>query len=185
MLFQVDIQTGKTLSYRELLGLTCSLAESLSSIRYGKNTMIAVSSENNVQFYIPVIAALYIGAVVVPINFNYTSHELLHSLNLTKPQIIFCSKAVASKYISIKQKLKFIDLIIVIDFKDSISGSESLINFIQNNLRHDGLVYKTSIADIDPKEHVALVMSSSGTTGLPKGVMLTHYNIMTWHQHIL
>lgn len=185
LLFQVDAQTGESISYKELLALTCSLGKSLTNIGCGKDAVIAISSENNLQFYIPVIAGLYVGAIVAPINFNYTPHELHHTLNITKPQIIFCSKAVAKKYISVKKELNFIKRIIILDSEDDSPEAESLTNFISNNLGQKHLIYEATIASINPKEHVAFVMCSSGTTGLPKGVMQTHYNIMTRHQHAL
>lgn len=83
----------------------------------------------------------------------------------------------------LKIKLKFIKRIIIIDSKNAIAGSETLVDFIEANLGRKSLIYQTSVADVDVKNHSAFIMCSSGTTGLPKAVIQTHYAVMTRYIH--
>ena len=53
-------------------------------------------------------------------------------------------------------------------------GSKSFSDY----LKDDGKAFPASV-DVNPKEDVILLPYSSGTTGLPKGVMLTHYNVVS------
>jgi 4-coumarate--CoA ligase len=182
----VDAATGESISYREILEKTCCLAESLLRNGYGRNTIVAVSSENNLQFYIPVVSCMYVGAIVAPINHNYTDLETTHALNISKPKIIFCSKAVAQKYVFLKNStLPYIERIVVIDSDDKVYGAETLNSFINTSLKGYPMMNRFPVAEFDPDEQVVFLMCSSGTTGLPKGVMQTHSNLMVRYMHTI
>lgn len=182
----MDAATGESISYREILEKTCCLAESLLRNGYGRNTIVAVSSENNLQFYIPVVSCMYVGAIVAPINHNYTDLETTHALNISKPKIIFCSKAVAQKYVFLKNStLPYIERIVVIDSDDKVYGAETLNSFINTSLKGYPMMNRFPVAEFDPDEQVVFLMCSSGTTGLPKGVMQTHSNLMVRYMHTM
>ncbi|EFA06718.2 Luciferin 4-monooxygenase-like Protein [Tribolium castaneum] len=159
----IDAMSGQTLTYRELLDKTCTLAENLRKSGFGKTTNIAICCQNSVDFFTPIIAALYIGATVVPINHNYTETELGHALRVVKPQIIFCSELTRPKFAKLQQRFDF-------------------LIFLIENLPRNGL-YRCCLEEVDVGDHVAFILFSSGTTGLPKGVMITHRNVLTRFAH--
>lgn len=175
----VDAFTGKSRSFKNILDDTCTLAQSLYNYGVRPNTVISISSENSLRFCDGLIAALYLGATVAPINHLYTESELTHILNMYQPKIIFCSRSTAEKYLVMKKKLQFIEKILVIE-DDETPGIESIRSFIRSNLGSVHIDPKNfrPFNEADPIDHVALVMSSSGTTGLAKGVMLTDRNIL-------
>ncbi|CAH1365656.1 unnamed protein product [Tenebrio molitor] len=174
----VDARTEQSISYKDLFSKTCSLAASLQKSGYDQNTIVTIFSENCVEYFIPVLSTLYIGATVAPVNSNSTKLELTHALNLSKSQIIFCSKQTSSTLMDLKKELGFIKKIIVIDNKENIVDMESMDFFINSCLPSNDPLYRFEVVDVDIDNHPAFVMSSSGTTGLPKGVMLTHRNVL-------
>ncbi|KAK9872491.1 hypothetical protein WA026_017958 [Henosepilachna vigintioctopunctata] len=167
--------TRDCLTYPDLLSKTCSLAEALRHAGYGQGTTILISSKNHLQFLVPIISALYIGATATAMNPSYTYYELEHLINISKPNIVFCSKEILEKYIAIKSKFSFIERIIVIDSPFSTLKADCLDDFIGRNIK--SIVTRITTTPVNTREQVAFIMYSSGTTGLPKGVMMTHRNI--------
>ncbi|KAF5292799.1 hypothetical protein FQA39_LY13844 [Lamprigera yunnana] len=176
-------ETGDSISYKELHENTCRLAQSLTNHGFPINTIVSVCSENSIYYMYPIIGALYAGLVVAPLNPNYTERELLYMFNITKPKLIFCSKKVLSKIQDIKYKVSYIEKIIVLDGEDDTEYAESFNNFISRRSDVDLDPDNFETVNYDRNEHIALILQSSGTTGLPKGVMLTDTNILTRSTH--
>ena len=66
----------------------------------------------------------------------------------------------------------------IIVMGDVGEGGPNIIPFIELALMDDGALYGTNRDDFDPVEDIAVMPYSSGTTGPPKGVALTHYNLV-------
>uniref|UniRef100_A0A1Y1N1H7 Luciferin 4-monooxygenase n=2 Tax=Photinus pyralis TaxID=7054 RepID=A0A1Y1N1H7_PHOPY len=173
-----DLELGRSISYRELLKTTCRLATCLTRNGFGVCTMLSVFSENSIYYMQPVLAAWYVGITVAPVNPNYTDREIIHVFMISKPQIVFCSKRSLPKIVKLKQKLPFIKKIITLDGCTDTEHSETLNNFIERFSNENCSLEMYALSELDRNKHVSLVLCSSGTTGFPKGVMLTEKNMM-------
>nr|UHU35191.1 engineered firefly luciferase Ppe2a [CMV reporter vector pGL4c1:Ppe2a] len=173
-----NAHTKENVLYEEFLKLSCRLAESFKKYGLKQNDTIAVCSENGLQFFLPIIASLYLGIIAAPVSDKYIERELIHSLGIVKPRIIFCSKNTFQKVLNVKSKLKYVETIIILDLNEDLGGYQCLNNFISQNSDINLDVKKFKPYSFNRDDQVALVMFSSGTTGVSKGVMLTHKNIV-------
>ncbi|KAJ9580127.1 hypothetical protein L9F63_004200 [Diploptera punctata] len=168
----VDAVTGKTRTFSEILSRSISVAEGFKARGIKTGDVVSICSENSIDFILPVLAACYIGATCAPLNPAYTTRELLHALNISKPSIIFCSEKALETVERASQDTEFVKEIVV--FGHPMSHKQTPFNrFLQ---------FKSSgfePVDVDPMETITAILCSSGTTGLPKGVMLTQHNMLT------
>nr|ACT68596.1 luciferase [Brasilocerus sp. FGCA-2009] len=173
----VDAHTNEKISYATIFETSCRLAVSIEKLGLNERNVVGVCSESNLNFFNPVLAALYLGIPVATSNDMYTDGELSGHLNISKPDIMFCSKKALPLILRAQKNLNFIKKVVVIDSMFNIDGVECVHSFVSHytDSSFDPLSFKPK--QFDPLQEIALIMSSSGTTGLPKGVVLSHRSL--------
>lgn len=109
----------------------------------------------------------------IVLNFYIFSDELLHILEIAKPVIIFCSSVVFKKIDNIRSEMHFIKEIILFQNLHLDSNNKSYQSLLTSANRNTFEIEK-----VNAGEDVAFLLCSSGTTGLPKCVELTHSNFV-------
>ena len=164
---------GQKISYFDLLKRVHVLANSLNDIGLKSGDRIAtieVNTPAHIELY---FAAAFLDLVYVPLNFRSTKEELSHMLKDASPKIVFSGERYIAMLDSLKSDLNFIQDIYVLE--GSYPGCleyDSLISSSRSNLELDD-----QLSDMIPQsdgDDLTMLMFTSGTTGFPKGVMLTH-----------
>lgn len=188
---------GKEMTYRELYESALKLANELKKLGLQKGDRAAVMLPNCPQNVISYYAILFVGGVVVQTNPLYTERELEHQLADAGAKIIICLDLVYPRVMKVKDKTK-LEHVIVTGVKDYLPFPKNVLYPIVQKKQQKGLIVNIHYNDsthrfvsllkkgvaqdidvsINPKEDIALLQYTGGTTGLAKGVMLTHYNLV-------
>ena len=187
---------GKSLTYTEFAESVRRFANCLQTLGLNKGERVAIMLPNCPQGVIAYFATLMAGGVVVQTNPLYVERELQHQLVDSGAKMILCLDLLYPRVMKVK-KGTALEHIIVTAIKDYLRFPKNLIYpFIQK--KNTGLAvdvtYNHSIhsfssllkkgsdkkltVDINLDEDLALLQYTGGTTGLAKGVMLTHKNIV-------
>lgn len=97
--------------------------------------------------------------------------EFVHALTITQPKLIFVSESALDAVLKTKEQFTCDNIIV---FGDGIDGTTPLAKFLELSKDKNQLF---APKNFDASQQVALILLSSGTTGLPKCVMITHENL--------
>jgi 4-coumarate--CoA ligase len=142
-----------------------------------EDSTVALYCPNHVD-YLPVALAVSLcGAKLTPINHLYTAPELERVLDLSRSSVLFVHTSRLDVAMETVKKSKHVKHVIVIT-DDGEPVPEGTINL--DSIRHDegGLNETVQAVHRATASHAFLLPYSSGTTGLPKGVCLSHSNIV-------
>lgn len=163
----VWFETDRTLTYRGLDRDASALASSLAKRGVRKGTHVAVLCGNQPAFPITWVALGRLGAVMIPVNTAYTNEEVAFILRDSDAQYVVVDTANLEKVNAVVDQLELLDESRVI-----VVGAPESENAIENLIRQgDPLFvppYRVS------RDDLLNIQYTSGTTGFPKGCMLSH-----------
>jgi len=173
--YKIDSNWVST-STEQYIELANTISRALLRLGIKPNDKIAVVTSNNrVEWSILDIAVLQIGAVNVPLYPTISSSDYQYIINHSDAVLCFVSdKDLAKKVVKIKDKTKLKNIYSFDSLKD-ISSWESLLELGKDTSNQNEVeVLKEQVLP----ENLATIIYTSGTTGVPKGVMLSHKNIV-------
>jgi len=147
------------ISYSELLGRIDSFALFLHREGVKKGDNVAVLFKNSPGFIISVFACFKLGAVLVPLNFFLTTDEIIYILNDARALVLVSNEEFSRHFKRVREEVNNIKKII---------RWEDVVAEPQGNVSAD-------VHENDP----AAILYTSGTTGHPKGAVLTHRNFIS------
>src|SRR5437764_3917637 len=163
----IDGATNRVLTYGELRDSVRRVAAGLAARGFQKGDVFAIFSPNLLEYAVAFHAVATLGGIVTTTNPLYTADELAHQLNdacvkylLTVPQLI-------DKALEASQGSKVQEVFVF----GEAPGATPFAALLES----EGVVPEI---EINPREDIVALPYSSGTTGVAKGVMLTHYNMV-------
>jgi long-chain acyl-CoA synthetase len=176
---------GRSISYGELRDSTDRLACALGRLGVKKGDRVALYLLNSPQFIIAYFAALKCGATVTPISPVYTSHEIRYQLEDSGARVVICQDMLFEK---VQKAGVALDHVIVTSVNEYLPALKKLFSRKgalpsgRNVLAFQDLLKnhppEPPAVAIEPETDLAALPYTGGTTGNPKGVMLTHSNII-------
>lgn len=148
-------------TFGEVLGYVRKIAEYLKEKGIKKGNFVALVSENRPEWGWGYLAIQWAGGTVIPLDARLTDVERRFLMDFAGVKGVICSRDYLMEMEEAKKELKF-DFILSMEDLDKIFEKYEGIDRVELN-----------------EEDLAEILFTSGTTGSPKGVMLTHKNIMS------
>jgi len=147
------------------------LAHALTEAGVGKGDRVGMLSVNCSQYIEAYFAAAKTGAIFVPLNFRAKADELAYMINTSEAKVLFVGERYLDMVRDMKPQLTGLENCISID-----APYEGMLNYEEQISSGSEEEFFSEIED----EDVTILMFTSGTTGRPKGVPLTHDSFSTY-----
>ena len=163
----IDGPSGRSLTGRETIDQIKCLAGGLNSKGLGAGKVMGIMAPNMPEYAIAFYGMLHAGGTVTTINPSYTAIEVSHQLQDAKTDLLVTTVDFLETAKAAVNQCGLEVEIATIGMMDGVPCLQDLMG----NAQHEQTT-------IDLERHVAALPYSSGTTGLPKGVMLSHRNLV-------
>ncbi|CAI9294911.1 unnamed protein product [Lactuca saligna] len=166
-------------TYGQIFERVCNFASGLIRLGHDPDTRIAIFSDTRAEWFIAFEGCFRQNITVVTIYASLGDDALIHSLNETAVSTLICDSKLLKKVASVSSSLKTVKNVIYFE-SDNTEVSTNISDWKVSAFSE---VEKLGQASPAParfpiKKDVAVIMYTSGSTGLPKGVMMTHGNVV-------
>ena len=155
--YVIEAETGEQISYEELNTRADSIGSYLRSEGIEKGAKVGVILPNSIDLVAAITGILKAGAIVVPINYEYTRGEISYILDQSDSEAVITAAEYERK---VREGSEGTDTSNIIDIEDVESRAVA-----------------EPLPEVDPVD-TALILFTSGTTGDPKGVEHSHLNLL-------
>ncbi len=164
--------TGAQVPYRELIAQIDAIAGALAADGIGVGDVVALHSPNSPAFVATFHGILRAGATVTTVNALATASDITSQLTNARATRLITVSPLLPQALDAATRLGLTDdAVIVLDGIGKETGHRSFADLIDSELTAPEVTF-------DPATHLAILPYSSGTTASPKGVMLTHRNLV-------
>ena len=163
----IDGPSGRSVTYSQFVDSIAIVAYNLAQRGFKKGEVIGILSPNCPEYGIAFHAIATLGGVVTPINPLYTHNEIAHQLKDAGARFLVCAPMCLEKAREAANQAGIEEIFVF----GEAEGATPFATLLVDNGR-------ATQVEIDAREDFVALPYSSGTTGLPKGVMLTHYNLV-------
>lgn len=155
----VDGASGETYTFARVLEASLGMARALQDAGVVPGDRVGIVAPNSCEWGVAFMGTLFCGATVTTLNPLYTEREIREQFDDSKPKAVFAADATAEATKLVWGEAPGFHLMSEVwSLAAGAKGDPEPVSF-------------------DPKTQLAVLPYSSGTTGVPKGVMLTHYNM--------
>lgn len=177
----VSAETGESLTAVELIEKSIEIAKALTAAGIKQGDVVSIISENRFEFVFVMFGTILLNCKLAPINNSYSIREIEHAMNLSKPKVIFASSSVSKRVIKVANSVKYLTKVILLDDETSTDNITVRMKDFANTRIFERVKFEPKA--VDTEKTVCLIMCSSGTTGLAKGVQITQRNIVVTIRH--
>jgi long-subunit acyl-CoA synthetase (AMP-forming) len=161
-----------SLTWSELLGRVDAVAGGLAKLGVGRGDVVAIMLANRPEFHIADLAVVTLGATPFSIYTTYPPEEIKYLVEDSGARVAIVEQAFLPVMLEARKELPDLEHVIVVD-GEATEATVSLAEVERSNPDFD----PSSIPGAQPEDLLTLIYTS-GTTGPPKGVQLSHHNIM-------
>jgi len=176
------IAGDRRFTYAQINARSTALAAALTELGVERGDRIAVDLPNWPEFAVSLFAVAKLGAVIVPLNPRYTVPELQYMLRHSEATVVISAEDFGgTDYLQLFE-----------GFLTSLPELQYLVTVGEEDLWYDDRIYQfedlvssgesgteVTTPEIDPVQDTFAILYTSGTMGKPKGVALTHENLIT------
>ncbi len=168
-------------TWKELKHDVDKLALGLLELGIKKGEKVGVWSLNNYEWMLAWFALPKVGAVLIPMDSWYQDNEAEYVLNHSESVACICTSNYVPNIETFRENIPKLRNIVLMDDPQPLpqaKGVKTMLNLMDVEINEENKKKLKERQDSIDKDDVTFILYTSGTTGVPKGAMLTHYNII-------
>ncbi len=162
-----------SVSYRDLARITSRIGNGLMSMGVKPADRVGLMTMNRVELAFAEFACWKIGAIPVPLNFMLKPDEISYQMENSGARVMVTDKDVFAQNIGDPARIPYVQQWIVVGEGEEVQGATTTLEELADSESED-------LEPFQPKdpEDTAIIFYTSGTTGVPRGAMLTHKSML-------
>ena len=175
-----------SITWSEMLRRVEAVAGGLAKLGVGRGDTVAIMLGNRPEFHVVDLAATLLGAIPFSIYLTYPPNEIEYLINDADSRVAIVEQAYLQTMLEARRNLPGLEHVLVVDgdaSDDTGDTSDETISLADVEGANADFNPDEAFAEIGPDDLVTLIYTS-GTTGPPKGVQLSHHNVMSGAQAV-